>query len=385
VNETPSTPDAGSAAPERPARMAPAAPAAAAPSLLWLWVAVVVVGLVGVVAIGLVWQTLLREHNLEQELVRRQQMQQEQASEAQMLAKQAQDSARESATKVSLLDARLSEVTVQRGQIEELIQSLSRARDENIVVDIDAGLRVAMQQSALTGSAEPLVAALKQADERLARYNQPRLEGVRRAIARDLDRVKGEGMVDVVSLTIKLDEVVRMVDDLPLRAQPDTRRDAARTPPAAPASAARARKPAAAASAPSQEEAQAPQWLQPWLARWDLFSERVWVEAKSLVRVERIENPEAMLLEPDHVFFLRENLKLRLLNARLALLARQFTIVQSDLQGSLDAIERYFDPKARRTQLALSLIRQVQQQARHTDLPRPDNTLAALATAAAGR
>lgn len=385
MNETPSTPEAGAAAPERSVRMssAPSAPpAASAPSLMWLWIAVVLAGLIGVVAIGLVWQTLLREHNLEQELVRRQQAQQAQATEAQMLAKQAQDSARESATKVSLLDARLSEVTVQRGQIEELIQSLSRARDENIVVDIDAGLRVAMQQSALTSSAEPLVAALKQADDRLTRYNQPRLEGVRRAIARDLDRVKGEGTVDVASLTIKLDEVVRMVDDLPLRAQPDSRRDAAREPAAA-ASAARAKKPAPPASAPVQSSV--PQWLEPWLARWDLFSERVWVEAKSLVRVERIENPEAMLLEPDHVFFLRENLKLRLLNARLALLARQFTIVQSDLQGSLDAIERYFDPKARRTQLALSLIRQVQQQARHTDLPRPDNTLAALATAAAGR
>lgn len=385
MNETPSTPEAGAAAPERSVRMssAPSAPpAASAPTLMWLWIAVVLAGLIGVVAIGLVWQTLLREHNLEQELVRRQQAQQAQATEAQMLAKQAQDSARESATKVSLLDARLSEVTVQRGQIEELIQSLSRARDENIVVDIDAGLRVAMQQSALTSSAEPLVAALKQADDRLARYNQPRLEGVRRAIARDLDRVKGEGTVDVASLTIKLDEVVRMVDDLPLRAQPDSRRDAAREPAAA-ASAARAKKPAPPASAPVQSSV--PQWLEPWLARWDLFSERVWVEAKSLVRVERIENPEAMLLEPDHVFFLRENLKLRLLNARLALLARQFTIVQSDLQGSLDAIERYFDPKARRTQLALSLIRQVQQQARHTDLPRPDNTLAALATAAAGR
>jgi len=128
-----------------------------------------------------------------------------------------------------------------------------------------------------------------------------------------------------------------------------------------------------------------PAWPQPWLRGWDPFRQPVWVQGQSLVRVERIENPEAMLLEPDHVFFLRENLKLRLLNARLALLARQFTIVQSDLQGSLDAIERYFDPKARRTQLALSLIRQVQQQARHTDLPRPDNTLAALATAAAGR
>jgi len=379
VNETTPNPDAGAAAPQGAARTA-RAPSAQA--LLWLWIGVVLVGAIGIVGIGLVWQTVLREHSLEQELVRRQQTQQIQTTEAQMLAKQAQDAARESATKVSLLDARLSEVTVQRGQIEELIQSLSRARDENIVVDIDASLRVAMQQSALTGSAEPLMVALKQSDERLARYNQPRLEGVRRAIARDLDRVKSEGMIDVAALTIKLDEVVRMIDDLPLRAQPDLRKDGARAP-STPASDARAAK--HAASAPAADDASMPEWAKPWIARWDIFSERVWVDAKSLVRVERIENPEAMLLEPDHVFFLRENLKLRLLNARLALLARQFAIVQGDLQGSMDAIERYFDPKARRTQLALSLIRQVQQQARHTDLPRPDNTLAALATAAAGR
>ena len=114
MNETPSTPGSGAAAPERSVRMTPAPPAT--PTLMWLWIAVVLAGLIGVVAIGLVWQTLLREHNLEQELVRRQQTQQAQATEAQMLAKQAQDSARESATKVSLLDARLSEVTVQRGE-----------------------------------------------------------------------------------------------------------------------------------------------------------------------------------------------------------------------------------------------------------------------------
>ena len=352
------------------------------PTLLWLWIAVVAVGLLALVAFGLVWQTLQREHNLELELVRRQQEVQAQSSEAQVLAKQAQDAAREAAAKVALLDVRLSEVTVQRGQIEELIQSLSRSRDENLVVDIEAALRVAMQQSALTGSAEPLVATLKQADERLARYNQPRLEGVRRAIARDLDRVKGEGMIDVSALTIKLDEVVRLIDELPLRALPDLRKDGARGP-EAPASAPKAARPAA--SGVAKQEAAMPDWLKPWMARWDLFSERVWIEAKSLVRVTRIEEPEAMLLEPEHEFFLRENLKLRLLNARLALLARQFSIVQSDLQGSLASLERYFDPKSRRTQLANAILRQVQQQARHTDLPRPDNTLAALATAAAGR
>ena len=381
MNESTPVPDPGAAAPDRTARGAADSPPASRPTLLWVWIGVVLVGVVGIVAIGLVWQTLLREHNLERELVRRQQALESQATESQLLAKQAQDAGREAAAKVALLDARLSEVTVQRGQIEELIQSLSRARDENIVIDIDAALRVAMQQSALTGSAEPLVATLKQADERLARYNQPRLEGVRRAIARDLDRVKSESVIDVANLTIKLDEAVRLIDELPLSAQPDLRSARAAAPPAS--AARRAQRAASAASAP--DEAGAPAWLEPWVARWDTFSERVWVEAKSLVRVTKIENPEAMLLEPEHVFFLRENLKLRLLNARLALLARQFAIVQNDLQGALAAIERYFDPKSRRTQLVVSLIRQVQQQARHTDLPRPDYTLAALATAAAGR
>src|SRR6185295_4673820 len=133
-----------------------------------------------------------------------------------VMARQAQEVARDSAAKVALLEAKLAEVAIQRSQLEDLIQSLSRSRDENVLVDIDAGLRVAQQQSAITGSAEPLVAALKQADERLARYSQPRLDGVRRAIARDLDRVRAVGVADLPTLSIKLDEAVRMVDELPL-------------------------------------------------------------------------------------------------------------------------------------------------------------------------
>ena len=121
------------------------------------------------------------------------------------------------------------------------------------------------------------------------------------------------------------------------------------------------------------------------MARWDAFTERVWFEARSLVRVTRIDHPEAMLLAPEQAYFLRENLKLRLLNARLALLARQFDTAQADLQSSLAALDRYFDRNARRTQLAAELIRQVSAQARHVGVPRPEATLAALSTAAAGR
>jgi uroporphyrin-III C-methyltransferase len=374
VNEPAANPD--SAVPALPAPQSP-------PDrrTLSIWVAIALLATACAAALVYAWQTQRRVHSLEQELVRRQTDSQTQSTAAQVLAKQAQDLARETAAKQALLEARVSEVAVQRSQIEDLIQSLSRSRDENLVVDIDSALRVAMQQSALTGSAEPLVAALKQADERLVRYSQPRLEGVRRAIARDLDHVKALGVADVASLTIKIDEAVRVVDEMPLLSQAESRASGARVAASA-ASAARAAPPEASAAAAN---AALPEWLRPWLLRWDLLTERVWAEARSLVRVTRIEHPEAMLLAPEQAYFLRENLKLRLLNARLALLSRQFDIAQADLQSALSVVERYFDRGSRRTQLAAELIRQVASQSRQFGVPRPDATLAALSTAAAGR
>jgi uroporphyrin-3 C-methyltransferase len=103
------------------------------------------------------------------------------------------------------------------------------------------------------------------------------------------------------------------------------------------------------------------------------------------VRVTRIEHPEAMLVAPEQAFFLRENLKLRLLNARLALLSRQFDTAQFDLRDAQAALERYFDRSARRTVQAIEALRQVAAQARTVTVPRPDATLAAVAAAAAGR
>jgi uroporphyrin-3 C-methyltransferase len=268
-------------------------------------------------------------------------------------------------------------VAIQRTQLEDLIQSLSRSRDENVLVDIDAGLRVAQQQAAITGSAEPLVAALKQADDRLARYSQPRLEGVRRAIARDIDRVKAVGVADISALSIKLDEAIRLVDELPLLSQAEARKE-----PAKPVLA--AAKPAAhSASGTASEKSTG--WASTLSDGWSGMVERVWGETRTLVRVTRIDHPDAMLLAPDQAFFLRENLKLRLLNARLALLSRQFDTVQADLQGAQAALDRYFDRSSRRTAVAADLLKQVGASARQVSLPRPDDTLAALAAATAGR
>ncbi|HEV7912846.1 MAG TPA: uroporphyrinogen-III C-methyltransferase, partial [Albitalea sp.] len=313
----------------------------------WVWGGAAVLFALAVVALLVAAMAQQRIGGLQQELVKRQQDSQEQAAEARMLARQAHEGMRDAAAKIALLEARVAEVAIQRGQLEDLIQSLSRSRDENVLVDIDSAIRVALQQTAITGSAEPLVAALKQADERLARYNQPRLEGVRRAIARDIDRVKAIGIADLPSLSIKLDEAVRLVDELPLLATIEARKPA--SPPATPKATQR--------SAPVDPSASMPAWAKAWSEGWDSVTDRIWSEAKSLVRVTRIDHPEAMLLAPDQAFFVRENLKLRLLNARLALLSRQFDTAQSDLQVAQSALDRYFDKSSRRHALATELVR----------------------------
>ncbi len=339
----------------------------------WAAAVCVVVLLLCATSLYWVWNVSQRLAGLERELVSRQQESAGQSSEARMLARQANEGMLAGAAKVALLEARLAEVAVQRGQLEELLQSLTRSRDENMIVDIEAAIRVAVQHNAITGSAEPLVSALRQSDERLLRHGQPKFEGVRRAIARDLDRVRAAGVADVSSLTIRLDEAMRMVDELPLLSSLDSRKAAPK---------------ALEAAKPIPPPASAPiglGWTRDWVRAWETAWERIVAEARSLVRVTRIEHADAMLLAPEQAFFLKENLKLRLMNARLALLSRQFETAQTDLASARSSLERFFDKGSKRTMLAIELVKQVSVQARQVGVPRPDDTLAALAAAGAGR
>jgi uroporphyrin-3 C-methyltransferase len=355
---------------------APAVAAASPPG--WaaraLPVLVLLLGVLAIVAIVLAWRADQRVRSSERELVKRQQDSAMVVTEATLVARQAQEGARDAAAKVALLEARLNEVALQRSQLEALVQSVARSRDDNLVADSEATLRAGLQQAALTGSAEPVVAALKQIDDRFARANQPRLEPVRRAVARDLDRVKAASVADVATLSIKLEEAVRMIDELPLLSNAEPRRDLARAP---------------AAAEPAEATASASgfgRWLSNEFGQAGrLVIESAWAEIRSLVRITRIDQPEAMLVAPEQAFFLKENLKLRLLNARLSLLARQFDAAQGDLRWAQGAIERYFDRSSKRTQIALDLVAQVAQQARQSTPARPDDTFAALAAAAGPR
>lgn len=313
------------------------------------------VALAALLVSSFLWQKL---SGIQEQLARQSADTAAQSLEARALAKQAFEQAQEASARSALFEARLTEVALQRSQLEDLIQSLSRSRDENLVVDIESSIRLAQQQAQLTGSVEPLLAALKSAEQRVVRASQPRLAPLQRALVRDIERIKSATVTDTPGLLIKLDELVRLADELVL---------------------ANAVVPVPATASKKNLPEQAPAT---W---WQHGLQVVRDEAKSLLRVSRIEQPEAALLSPEQSFFLRENLKLKLLNARLGLLARQIDSSRADLSAASLSLGKYFDANSRKTQTAAALLLQVQGQMKALQLPRVDETLAALTTAAAGR
>jgi uroporphyrin-3 C-methyltransferase len=183
---------------------------------------------------------------------------------------------------------------------------------------------------------------------------------VARALEKDLERLNSLPALDLPGMMIKLDAGMALVEGLTLS------------------------NAALAAPSPPRPLAQdsGAQTAPPW---WMLALGRMGEEVKGLVRVSRIDVPEAALLSPEQAFFLRENLKLKLLNVRMGLLARQKDSVRADLGNAAVLVRRYAEPQARRTTELLQLLEQTSEQVRTAEVPRIEASLAALNTAAAGR
>jgi uncharacterized protein HemX len=252
------------------------------------------------------------------------------AREARALARQAQESMREIQGKLGALEGKLADAQGQQAALEVLYQELSRNRDEWQLAEIEQVLAIAAQQLQLSGNVRAALLALQLAESRLSRNDRPQFLAVRRALARDIERLKALPAVDLPAISRQLEALVAGVDALPLAF--DGRLERAGEKP---------RPPAAEQGAAARMAAE------------------LWGELRQLVIVRRVDSPEPPLLAPTQAYFLRENLRLRLLNARLALLARNQGAYQEDLRAAQQWLQRYFDPRARATQAAQSQLRQL--------------------------
>ncbi len=234
----------------------------------------------------------------------------------QTLTMQNQEVVRELGGKLSLLESKYAETQNQRAALESMYQELSSSRDQMLLAEVEQLLLMAGQQLQLAANVKAALIALQQADSRLQRADRAALGGLRQSIGRDMDKLRVLPNVDVAGINARLDSLIAVVETLPL-VQDVQFAEAVAAPAAAPA--------------PSG---------------WQKLLSEMWLEAKHLVRIENTERTELPLLSPTQSFFLRENLKLRLLSARLALLTRDEASFKRDMKTSQAWIKTYFDVRS---------------------------------------
>ena len=331
----------------------------------------VVVILLALLLAAHAWSTRSNLLKLRMEMANRLQKGEVVNTETSVLVRTVQDQTKDLQAKVSLLENRQLEAQSQQLALEQLYQDLSKNRDEWALAEIEQVLSTASQQLQLAGNVQGALIALQNADRSLSRSDKPQFITIRRAIAGDIDKLKALPALDLTGVALRLDNVITQVNTLPMLADEK---------PALPAKPDRA---AQAALKPGAAGAGAPVVVKDSMLDkvqdvWQSWTGEMWDEMRQLIRVRRVDTPEALMLSPSETYFVRENVKLRLLNARMALLARNEVAFRNDLVAAQEALAKYFDTRAGTTQTAQALLRQVQASNLAIEMPSLSDSLNAV-------
>lgn len=325
--------------PEKISASLTAPPTATARRSSFNWVSVV-----ALIAIALsLWQWWdNRQHylSLQQELARRLSEADGALKQNSLMVEQANDTAREAQSKIISLETKLAESQNQQVALEAMYQELSRNRDEWSLTEIEQILSIANQQLQLAGNVPGALSALQAADNRLQRIDKPQLAGLRKVIDQDVQKLKALPFIDLVGMSVKLDNLIAGIDNLPLLSESRIGQES--------------------------DNASPPQQSGGPIRRW---TAGIWREIRQLVRVQNMERSDVPLLNPDQRFFLRENLRLRLMTARLALLSHDETTYKYDLNSAREWLGRYFDTQNRNVRNYDAVMRQLIDSSISIELP----------------
>ena len=302
------------------------------------------------------YSTHSRFNKLREDVARTLQKDNASNAETAQTVREIQEAAKELQVKVGVLENRQTEAQSQQAALEQMYQDISKNRDEWALSEIEQVLSTASQQLQLAGNVQGALIALQNADRSLSRSDKPQFITIRRAIARDIEKLKALPSVDQPGMALRLDNVISQIDNLPLLSDEK---------PAEPIAPSRVNPPAAGKTPAPAERTLAQRAVETW-RNW---SHEMWDDIRQLIRVRTVDNPDALMLSPSESYFVRENLKLRLLNARLALLSRNEGTFRDDINTAQQQLVKYFDTKARSTQAAQALLRQVQANNVTIDVP----------------
>lgn len=325
----------------------------------------ILVAVLAVVVVAQWWVSHSEIRGLREEVARRLQSSDTANAEVKGALKTLQDNTSQLQARVGVLDSKQAEAQSQQLALEQLYQDLSKNRDDWALSEIEEVLSTASQQLELAGNVQGALIALQNADKSLSRSDKPQFVSIRRAIARDQERLKALPIADVTGIAVRLDSIIGQIDGMPLLSDEKPVESATQPKQASPvrvtASANNAHDKSGKPNGKSAANVSATsEWLAGAQDKWQSLSAEMWGEIKQLVRIRSVDTPDALLLSPTEAYYARENLKLRLLNARLGLLSLNEFAFRNDLGAAQDTIAKYFDSRAKQVQTAQALLKQVQ-------------------------
>lgn len=244
------------------------------------------------------------------------------------VSKLADERSVEASARIAMLEQRLAESRNQQEALQTLYYELANTREERLIAEVEQLMTIANQQLQLAGNIKSALLALQTADSRLQQIEAPQVIQLRKALAQDIQRLQSLPLVDITGMSTRLENLSEAVDELPLvsdrHPQPDSRQ---------------------------LPDLQA--------SSWQRLAHEVWEDIKQIVRLERIDRPEPPLLAPEQNYFLRENIKLRLLSARIALLRHDEVTYRADLRAVEKWLLEHFDMRESSSKIMLSTIRQL--------------------------
>lgn len=215
--------------------------------------------------------------------------------------------------------------------VTELLRTSRHLRHEWLVAEAEYLVNLAGHRLILARDANTAITALQAADDRLREAGDPSLIVLRKALAEDINALKAISLPDTAGLSLTLSTMVQDVDDLPLLTpEPET---AARQP-----------------SAPTK----------PSIENWRELPAAMWEDMKKLVIIRDHQGPIKPLLSPEQHFFLSQNLKLQLEQARLALLNGENAIYHERLTTVNTWLHNWFDLEHNRTVHMLDRLKELQ-------------------------
>ncbi len=269
------------------------------------------------------------------------------------LAKKAEERSTQANARTIILEQKLAESRNQQEALQTLYTQLAESRESTAVAEVEQLITTANQQLQLVGNVKSALIALQAARQRLDALDLPRAVQLRETLSLDIENLRDLPQVDLVGMSAQLTHLSELCNTLPLISE---------------------RQPTFNANA-----------TQPVVSTKSLnavqkFSFAIWNDIKNLVTVERIDRPEPPLLAIDHIFYLRENLKLRLLTARIALLQHDEVTYKADLATVNQWINQYFDTRHPDTIKAFRILKKLSSNNISIDLPQLTESFAAVSS-----